>query len=402
MVKSFVKYYTTFFGICAILVLIQTSASYGQTSIINGTIKNGTTGGSAQVASLTLIGFESGMKIIDDLRNVESSFTFENVSSSVERQYLLQAEYKGVLYNANVTIPPGGESVSVEVVVYEQTGSQNDLNVTNAQYQISMSGTTLQVLKMYNVSNESENPGTYLNEKGTFLFVIPENSHGINYITVNTGLVPINQEPISTDRPDMFAINYPIKPGVTQVSVSYHVDYTQRVHFFSENILYEMHNLVVVTTPSNIELESSQLVMSGADAHQDFSAYTSKHLSKGDQFSFSIAGGVPSPLSSVPAGQRAVPTSKIGMKTSVLLTVVIFGLLVLGSALSRNKALVREKRKKNLPKKITNRKNELINDLAALDDTFADHRIQESEYHKKRSNLKNQLIELYKKMNQTE
>ncbi len=402
MIKSLLKYYTTLFGIFAILVLTHASASYAQTSIINGTIKNGTTGGSAQVASLTLMGFETGMDIIDDLKNVEGSFTFDNIPSSTERPYLLQAEYKGILYNANVTIPPGKESVSVELVVYEQTGSQNDLSVTNAQYQISMSGTTLQILKTYNVSNESEIPGTYLNEEGTFLFAIPENSHGINYITVNTGLVPINQDPISTDRPDVFAINYPIKPGVTQVSVSYHVDYAQKVHFFSENVLYEMHNLMVITAPSNIELQSSQLVLTSADAHQDFSIYTSEHLSKGDQLSFSVAGGVPSPLSSVPAGQNAVPTSKIGMQTSVLLIVMILGLLGVGSALSRNKAPVREKKEKGLPKKISNRKNELISELAALDDTFADHRIQESDYHKKRSLLKNQLVELYKKIDQAE
>ncbi len=394
-----IKYFSRIFRVLLVLPAVMFyDDSIAQTSTIQGTIRNGTTGGSSVVESLTLTGFETGMDIVDALSNVSDSFTFHNVSPSSGRPYLIQAEYKGILYTTNVTVPPGSETVSVEVVVYEQTDIPQDLVVTNAQYRFSMSEQTLQILKIYNVSNESDNPRTYVNGEGTFLFRVPQESHGINFLTVNTGLVPVNQEPVSTDNPGVFAVDYPIKPGLTQVSVSYHVEYGQKIHLYSEEVLYGIDDLVVVTTPSNMILTGDRFTPAEADAHQDFSIYKSEHISAGELLTFTLSGGAPSPLASVPAGQRAVQTSQIDLSGILMAVLLLLLILGAGSVISRNKTPVLEKKEKILPRKIANRKNELIIEIASLDDTFADHRIQESDYYKKRTQLKNQLMDLYKKI----
>jgi hypothetical protein len=397
-----IKYHCWIFRILLVVPVIMFSSDvFAQTGTIQGTIRNGSTGGSVEVESLTLIGFETGLDVVEVLSNVSNSFTFHNVSSS-QRPYLIQADYQGVLYNANVAVPAGTETVSVEIVVYEQTDIPQELVITNAQYRFSMSETTLQIIKVYNILNESDNPRTYVNNEGTFFFRVSQESHGINTLAVNTGLVPINQEPVSTDRPDVFAVNYPIKPGNTQVTVSYHVEYGQKIHFYSEEILYDIDDFVVVTTPSSMIFTGDRFTPAGTDAHQDFSIYSSEHISAGELLTFTLSGGVPSPLASVPAGQRAVQTPKMGLPGILIAVILLMFILGAGSVLSRNKTPVIEKKKKTLLRTIANRKNVLINDIASLDDTFADHRIQESDYHKKRTQLKNKLMDLYKKFEHTE
>ncbi|MCH7783192.1 hypothetical protein IID62_08995, partial [candidate division KSB1 bacterium] len=64
----------------------------------------------------------------------------------------------------------------------------------------------------------------------------------------------------------------------------------------------------------------------------------------------------------------------------------------------RNKSPVRQDRTRGIPKKYINRKNEQLEELAILDDRFSENHISESEYQRKRVLVKNQLIELYNKI----
>ena len=116
--------------------------------------------------------------------------------------------------------------------------------------------------------------GRFVNNDGTFKFRIPESSHGVETLQVNTGLVPINLTPITTAEPGVFAINTPIRPGVTQVAFGYHVDYNNRFFGYSENLFYDMHNIILLTAPADMMIQGEGIANAGGDAHRGFSIFS--------------------------------------------------------------------------------------------------------------------------------
>ena len=74
---------------------------------------------------------------------------------------------------------------------------------------------------------------------------------------------------------------------------------------------------------------------------------------------------------------------------------LVLALLLLGNFVSRNKAAVKSK---STPKKLLQQKDALLNEIAQLDDKFAQNQMSESDYKRKRGQMKNRLIELYKRI----
>ena len=380
---------------CLFAALFATQV-LAQNSVIKGTVKNGTTGNPANVESVSLLGLDAGMQVISEISNVSGDFTFNDVRPSGDTPYLVQAVYKGVTYNALVSVPNANETVSTEILVYETTDNLPNLVIQEATYQFRMTDNVLNVSKNYVLMNETdslnqgEGPRTLVNNDGTFKFRVPETSHGIESLQVNSGLVPINESPIATGEPGVYAINTPIRPGVTQVTLAYHVDYVNKIYGFSENLIYDMHNIILLTAPADMRITGEGIANAGGEAHRDFNIFTREHLNGGENLSFTVIGGSPAVF------PIATPTTTLPGKIMTILT--IFVLLVLGVVMSRNKSPAKQDRTRGIPKKYINRKNEHLEELAILDDRFSENHISESEYQRKRALVKNQLIELYNKI----
>ena len=366
---------------------------FAQNSVIKGTIKNGTTGKPAKVEKLALIGLETGMNILKEMKDVDAAFTLTGLMPSKTRPNLVQVEYIGVKYNTDVGIPSGNDTVAVEILVYEPTEELMDIFIKEAQYRFIMSGTILQIQKIFVLENDSETPRTYINENGTFKFYSPEESHGFDFITVSTGFVPVNQEAFETEEKGVFAIDYPIRPGMTQVGISYHVGYTNKMYAFSEKMLYDMNNFVVITSPADIMVTGGGLIPSGGTANSGFGIFSRDYLARGENLSFTLTGGTPAPSS----GGNVISVPEMGSGYIILFIILIVAILGLSTIVSRNKAPVKENKKKGIPEKLIKRKEELITKIAALDDKYTENKIIESDYHRQRALLRNKLVEVYKK-----
>lgn len=379
-----------------ILLALYSSQVNAQNSVITGTVKNGTTGNLENVESVSLLGLGAGMQVIGEISNVSGDFTFNDVKPSGDNPYLVQTVYKGVTYNTLVSVPNADETVNTEILVYETTDVLTNLVVQEVTYQFQMVDNNLNVFKNYVLMNETdslnqtEGPKTLVNNAGTFKFRVPENSHGIETLQVNAGLVPINQTPISTGDPGVFAINTPIKPGVTQVAFGYHVDYNNKFYGYSENLIYDMHNIILLTAPADMMITGEGIANAGGDAHRGFSIFTREHLNRGDDLSFTLIGGSPVVV--------PIVTPKTTLSGKLMAILAIFVLLGLGVAMSRNKNPVKQDRSRGTPKKYLNRKNEYLDELAMLDDRFSENHISESDYQRKRAQVKHQLLDIYHKI----
>ncbi|MFC1729838.1 hypothetical protein ACFL6I_05830 [candidate division KSB1 bacterium] len=363
------------------------SVLYGQTAVIKGSVRNGTTGGLHTAEAVRLFDMGTGeMMQVRELNNV-SEFVFDGLIRSAMAHYLVQVEYKGVIYSENVPLQTGIETVDTDVTVYEPTSDDGVIHIENVQIVFANTGPRLQVVRVYRIANNADVSKTYVSDNGTFKFAVDPMSAGIDFVTTNTGATPVNQAPFETDDHGIFAIDYPFKPGVTEVTVSYSVDYSSGTYTFSESQLYDIPEVFVACIPADMAVSGMPLEHAGLDSQRDMHVYSAEPVTAGSTVSFTLSGGSP-------GGQIMWTPNRVDEYKYVLIPLVL-ALLLLGNFVSRNKAAVKSK---STPKKLLQQKDALLNEIAQLDDKFAQNQMSESDYKRKRGQLKNRLIELYKRI----
>ncbi len=391
-----IKIYTNTFAVLTVLFFCTSLLAQGTT--IKGTIKNGTTGGSATLGSITITGFSSGgMDQIGALENVTGEFEFSNVAPSGGMPYLIQAEYKGVRYSSHAQVTGSEEIVNVEFTVYEAKNEESLIRVEEPYVYFRYSGSGLEVLKRLFIKNENEEPYTYVNDDGTVRFFLPPENSGINFITVNSGTIPIEQEARETEEEGIHSINYPIRPGNTEVMVSYNVPYPEKRYVFEEKMLYGSGMMYFVTQPSDIELSGEGLVSQGIDARNNLGVYVIEDLMLEAGMKVTVVGGTPFQQNPMSPNEILWRENRIAEFKWVLF--LMLGLLLTAAViLSKNKASAKDEKIPVISKKLQVKKDKLLRDIADLDDRLAENTVSKDEHKRARSALMHQVVDLYKKL----
>lgn len=187
---------------------------------IDGTVVNGTTGKPAADIGLTLLKpGAQGMQTLGSARtDAGGHFVFDKDQPGGGPQ-LVQATYKGVTYNKLLT--PNTPTSNVEVQVYEPTKSPAAAKVAQRMLVLEPSSSRLNVNETVLIGNDTKT--TYNNETlGAIRFYLPPAANG--QVRVNAqgpqGM-PLPRAAEKTDEADIFKVNFPIKPGETQIQIAY-------------------------------------------------------------------------------------------------------------------------------------------------------------------------------------
>ena len=187
---------------------------------INGTVVNRTAGKPQPGVNVTLVKpGQQGMQTLGTaVSDASGHFVFEHDQPGGGPQ-LLQATYKGVNYNKLMTpnIPTSG----VELEIYEPTKSPAVAKI--AQQMMLIEPTTSQLRVSETVVIQNDTTTTYKNEAlGGLRFYLPPSANG--QVRVNAqgpqGM-PLPQAAEKTEEDDVFKVNFPIKPGQTELEVNY-------------------------------------------------------------------------------------------------------------------------------------------------------------------------------------
>ncbi|MCP4724358.1 MAG: hypothetical protein GY863_04960 [bacterium] len=380
-----------------IVLLVFYSSPNAQNAAIKGVIINGTTGNSTTLEKITLTGFASGgMDSIGSLENISGEFVFSKLSPSGSMPYLIQADYKGVKYSSHVNIANDNEEISVEFTVYEPSNNEDLIKSEDPYVYFRYSGTGLEIIKRFWVKNENEKQYAFVNEAGTVRFYVHPENTGINFITVNTGTIPIEQEAIETEEEGIFAITYPIRPGVTEVIVSYSVPYANKSYTFEETLMYDSETIHFVAQPSSVSVTGEGIVSGGIDTQNNISVFTKEGISKADLIRVNVSGGTPVQQRQEQTGTVKWEHNRI-FKSKWMLSLLIGVILIAAALFSRNSTPVKDERTLRIPKKQLQKKNKLLSETAMLDDRLANNDISKDEHKRSRTLLINQLVDLYKK-----
>lgn len=187
---------------------------------IDGTVVNRTTGKPAAGIAVTLIKpGQGGMRTLGETTTDASGhFTFAKDEPGGGPQ-LLQVKFGGVDYNKLMT--PNIPTSNVEVDVYEATKSPATVRVAQQMLLLEPSSTQTGVSETVIFQNDSNQ--TYDNPaEGSLLFYLPPAAKGQVRVSAQSPQgMPLPRPAEKTKQADVFKVNFPIKPGQTEIDVNY-------------------------------------------------------------------------------------------------------------------------------------------------------------------------------------
>ncbi|MBI1869595.1 MAG: hypothetical protein HYS07_00205 [Chlamydiae bacterium] len=353
--------------------------AYSKTTSIRGKITNGTTGKAGQANEVRLIELKSGMKMISIVRNITGDYQFENIDLDLEIPHLIQASYEGVLYSSPL-LPNQSIDTPIETTVYEATQDAKNIHLSRSHWIFEKDHDLLKIKKIFILKNESEIPKTYADPEGTFRFYVPPQTREPASVSVSTGSMPLRQKATQIENSNDYTIDYPIKPGQTEVMIEYAVDNSSGRISFEEKSFYDIPEIDLLLYPTDMVAQAEAFYDQGVQSKMDVRLLTGGPFQKGNVIALTLSGGT----ESVEPQVITVPH-----ETQQLLIPLCLGLgfmLLLGS-------LPRLKQQKIIA---LSQKEGLILAFQDLTAAYREGRVSEKIYQDKKNRLKSQLLHLIK------
>jgi hypothetical protein len=212
------------FAACVFLVASLSAAH----AAVDGTVTNGTTGAPQAGATVTLFQPTSqGPQFIDSVKtDAAGKFTItkEVPAGSPPGPLLLQAVYDGVQYNQ--MLPPGTPTTGVDIPVYESSKQPGGAKISQHVMLIEPNGGVMAVAESYIFDNDGKT--TWNNpETGTLQFTLPAAAGGKVEINVQApGGLFIRRAADPAGKPNTFKLDFPIKPGNSEIRMEWSMPFT--------------------------------------------------------------------------------------------------------------------------------------------------------------------------------
>ncbi len=201
---------------------------------VRGTVVNATAGQPAAGVALTLSTFSGGMRPIEEARSkADGSFAFSKrlpaVASGQPFQGAIRAEHEGVGYTEIL----GSDALHDDVRITVYSVQAEDIPPPAVRVLLLQpDGSRLQIHELYQFVNDSDRPVTYSSDGGTLRFHLPSEAGGqVDVSGTGPAGMPLRSSALQTDNPDLYKVDFPIKPGVNRIDVTYSVPHADGGEF---------------------------------------------------------------------------------------------------------------------------------------------------------------------------
>jgi len=194
---------------------------------VDGTVTNGTSGKPQPGATVTLFQpTQQGPQFIDSVKtDAAGKFAItKEIPAGGAGPLLLQAVYAGVQYNK--TLPPGTPTTGVEIPVYESSKQPGGAKIAQHIMLIEPTGGTIGVAESYMFQNDGKT--TWNNpDAGTLQFTLPAAAGGkVEVNVLAPGGLPIRRAADPAGKPNTFKVDFPIKPGESEIRMEWSMPFT--------------------------------------------------------------------------------------------------------------------------------------------------------------------------------
>lgn len=223
---------------------------------IDGVVTNGTTGKPQAGVTVTIIKIGQGMETIGSVTtDAQGKFNFPQ---EVEGPRLLQAQYQGANYNR--MLPPTMPGKDVQLEVFDSSKQPGDAKVANHMILLETDGKQTNVTETVFYNNTGK---ITFNDPahGTAKIYLPPETNGEARVQVTApNGMPIQRPAEKTSQPNVYSVNYPIKPGETRFDFNYTVPGTH----FASRVLHQEGALHLVA-PKGVTVKGTDVVPAGTE-----------------------------------------------------------------------------------------------------------------------------------------
>jgi hypothetical protein len=267
-----------------------TTAAAARAFTVHGTVTNGTTGKPVASAHVIVIQPSAGMKEVGSAEATNGHFQVPNLSDQAPI-YVLRVEYAGTTYNEPVRVT--GADQTVDVAVFEATTSWAGTTVSVPHLAVARQGDELVVEQMYEITNATTPPRTITTPDGAFRVFLPADMDSLTDCYVDAGEMPLKRTPTPTDVADLYGIDYPIRPGITRVTIGYTVPYASGSYTMKHKFAQTVTHMSVFAVDSTMQVSSSSHQFASTEPVHDMKAYAVHDIKANSTVTLTFSGGDP-------------------------------------------------------------------------------------------------------------
>lgn len=356
-------------------------SALGQGSV-RGRITNGTEGGFVpEGLTVQLVGFDGQTPAVEQEAFVDEfgEYEFSGVDLVPGRTFAALVEYKGVLYFSEaVHFTQGQAELELPIDIYEIEESSGQIQVDRLHILFEFRNEGLiNVTQVWVVSNQGNRTLVGPGGQGALRVLLPEDSSNLEFFDAPAErFVPIEGG---------FLDREPILPGQPlELVFGFTLPYSRGLEF-RQPLAYPVEGVIVLTMGSGPQVrgagvEDRGLRDMGGVTMQNYAIGTT---SAGDILSFELTGNHPLRTSDLPSSNLLLGAGALAA-----------ALLVAGLWIYRNRSSSMEETEGVELQRRGSTREELLREVAALDDAFEAGSVDEEAYSSRRRQLKRRLMDL--------
>ena len=187
---------------------------------ITGTVTNGTTNKPSVGDEVALLSLASGMEEVGKTKTDSQGHYKLNVTDE-GAPHLVRVLRQSVHYFKSA--PPG--TSTADVMVYDAATQLAGVGPDARVFHLQASGGSLQIDETFLINNQSQPPRTKIGNQ-TFRVTLPEGAEmGEASLTGPSGM-PLTVQPVPSGAKNIYAYDFPIRPGQTHLDVLYKIPYS--------------------------------------------------------------------------------------------------------------------------------------------------------------------------------
>ena len=235
---------------------------------IDGTVINGATGKPQAGATVTLFRVgQNGPEMIESVKSAaDGKFA---LLQDLPGPRLVQAAFDGVTYNHMV--PPGAPSTGIAIEVYPSSPRPGEARVQEHMLLVEPANGQLAVSESFVYNNPGKS--TWNDPAhGTLQFFLPAATQGQVVVNVLAPQgMPIRRAAEKTGAPNVYKVDFPIKPGESRIDLSYAMPFQTPARFESKVLTKSKDTKLVA--PVGVELKGDGLESLGKEPRTQASLY---------------------------------------------------------------------------------------------------------------------------------
>jgi hypothetical protein len=249
---------------------------------ITGTVTNGTTNKPSVGDEVALLSLASGMEEVGKTRTDSHGHYTLNVPDE-GAPHMVRVSRQSVHYFTSA--PPGASTA--DVTVYDAATQVTGVGADARVFHLQASGGSLQVDETFLINNQSQPPRTRIGNQ-TFTIILPDGAEMGEASLTGTSGMPLTVNPVPSSAKNVYAYDFPIKPGQTHFDVIYKIPYSGSYEytFTPETQLNE----VGVLLPKSMKFTGVSAGFAQDNDEAGFNVYFVKNAAANQPVKFSVSG----------------------------------------------------------------------------------------------------------------